>query len=53
MSRAVLAGSWALGAMLTLLLPEPKGQSLESLTDDPILRSRVRTPARARAQPVV
>ncbi|HUA04589.1 MAG TPA: MFS transporter [Solirubrobacteraceae bacterium] len=34
------AGVAALGAMVTLLLPEPKGQSLESLTDDPILQPR-------------
>jgi hypothetical protein len=28
----------ALGALITMLLPEPEGQSLESLTDDPIVR---------------
>lgn len=52
------AGVAALGALITMFLPETKRRSLESLTDDPILDRPSppgvrKVPAGARAQPVV
>jgi hypothetical protein len=41
----VPAGIALLGVLATLLLPEPKGQSLEAISQDPLL-GRTAQPAR-------